>query len=531
MRALALLLVGACASSVAPRFRNAPVVATLDDRRDTPTQPKVRDFLPNLWWFRASLIRVATHPLSLPRPQRARGVNALDEAPNSTWFTNRGPLTPAQVERGPLTHDATPPFTITSTKSGGTVPGFVVEDAAKVKYLLKFDESSSPPEIETATHVICNRLMWALGYNVAEDAITAITPADLKIGAKAKLKDVNGETVGALQQKDVDAVLAHVHHQADGKIRVLASRWIEGKTIGGHPVEGVRDDDPNDRIPHEHRRDLRGMQAIDAWMDAVDVTEGQFVDSWVEDHGKHYVLHYAIDFGKSLGAMGAINHDWWRGYAYRIDFPAAAYNFITFGLNDRWWEHRDGPRNWAAVSELFTADSVQPGDWHSDTPGYTPFREADRFDMFWGTKLLGRLTREQISAAVSAGKIADPNAAKYLVDTLIARQRKMMAYWFERVAPLDRFAIGPKDLCWVDLGVEAGLASPQQYAIESFDFEGKPIGHATATSGANGWTCAGNLPVAPSHDGYAIHRIDGETDIHVARDAAGAPRIIGIYRR
>jgi hypothetical protein len=90
-------------------------------------------------------------------------------------------------------------------------------------------------------------------------------------------------------------------------------------------------DDPNDRIPHEARRDLRGLLAIDTWLDAVDVTEGQFVDSWVEDpavKGRHYVVHYAVDFGKSMGAMGDIDHDWWR--VYRVDTVRADYAGTTY---------------------------------------------------------------------------------------------------------------------------------------------------------------------------------------------------------
>jgi len=46
------------------------------------------------------------------------------------------------------------------------------------------------------------------------------------------------------------------------------SRLLEGKPIGGPPFTGTRPDDPNDRIPHEQRRDLRGLASIFAWLDA-----------------------------------------------------------------------------------------------------------------------------------------------------------------------------------------------------------------------------------------------------------------------
>jgi len=45
--------------------------------------------------------------------------------------------------------------------------------------------------------------------------------------------------------------------RSDGTYRVIASRELPGKIKGGFTFYGMRKDDPNDLIPHEHRRDLR----------------------------------------------------------------------------------------------------------------------------------------------------------------------------------------------------------------------------------------------------------------------------------
>ncbi|MFT3697170.1 MAG: hypothetical protein QM831_28770 [Kofleriaceae bacterium] len=537
----ALIALAACSSGLpAARYANTPIVVTMDDRHDVPTTPETRDFLPNLYFFDQSLHSPVDHALALERPRHAMGVNALDEVPDSTWFQNRNAqtrLTAEQVGTGPVTHDpgANLPWTIESSKTGGSTRGFIVKDNSGVKYLLKFDALGDPPELETATHVICNRLMWAAGWNVAEDQILYVKRTDLVIGKDAKKKNLDGKTLGHLTEKDVDDVMKGVRAEKDGRLRVLASRWIDGTTVGGFPSTGTRDDDPNDTIPHEHRRDLRGMATVDAWLDAVDVTEGQFVDAWVEDHGHHYLRHYAVDFGKSMGAMGIIDHDWWRGHAYRVDIPDILHHTILLGLDDRWWEHRSGPADLVGVSPLFDATSFDPAHWYPDTPGFLSFRIADRFDQFWGAELVGSFTRDQLRAAVDAGKLTDPRSVTYLVDTLEKRQRMVLAHWFAQVPPIVKPAYEQDLLCFDDLAIERQLVSTTKYIIEPFDFDGRPLA-ATAIRATSSHTCA-VVPFAPWLGNYTIFRVTidrpeyaGSVYIHAARSPAGAMRVIGLWR-
>ncbi|HEY4239893.1 MAG TPA: hypothetical protein VGM88_08760 [Kofleriaceae bacterium] len=549
MKRLVLLgLVAACASKPAipaVRFANAPVASIVDDRRDVPKQPKVREFLPFLNFYHASLVTVSTHYLELPRHTRALGTNALDEAPDSTWFTNRigaRALTAEDVKTGPVTHDPSQhlPWEIQSTKVGGTTIGLIVVDAAKVKYLLKFDAKDSPPEMETGIHVIVNRLMWAFGYYVAEDQIFYLDPKNLSIKPGAKDKDVDGNLVGQLDEARLAEILEGVRKEPDGRIRCLVSRWIEGKTIGGHPESGVRADDPNDRIRHEDRRDLRGLLAIDTWLDSVDVTEGQFVDSYVEDpaiEGRHYVVHYMIDFGKSMGAMGDIDYDWWRGHAWRVSFGEMFKGIFTLGIGGRSWEHRHAPTDIRGVPRLFDVGSMSPDHWHPDLPGYVAFLDADDFDMFWGTKLVAKFTPEQIRGAVEAARFTDPRATEYLVETIVKRQDKLARFWFARVNPLDAFAIDAHGaLCFDDLAIGRAYAKPAEtrYAIAAFDYDGRAVGEQRVTGASH--ACAASLPAATTHDGYTVYRVTtersafaGTTFVHVAT-AGGKRRVIGVWR-
>jgi hypothetical protein len=138
----------------------------------------------------------------------------------------------------------------------------------------------------------------------------------------------------------------------------------------------------------------------------------------------------------------------------------------------------------------------------------------------------------------------------YLTSTLVARQHAIARYWFDRVDPLDHFAIATQargaELCFDDLALAYRLgADPAatQYRVASYDKAASPIG-AGATfraTGTAGHTCVGPLTLAPvtsGGDGYTIIRVEtarpdatGATLVHVAADPkTRAPRVIGIWR-
>lgn len=87
-----------------------------------------------------------------------------------------------------------------------------------------------------------------------------------------------------------------------GTYRAVASKFRGGVPKGPFSYHGVRDDDPNDIIPHEHRRDLRGLRVFGAWLHHNDIRRINSLDMYITENGRRFLRHYLIDFGATLGS-------------------------------------------------------------------------------------------------------------------------------------------------------------------------------------------------------------------------------------
>ncbi len=556
--ALALVLVagagagagaGACAHSPAGelRFHNRPPVWRVDDRVPLARPPAARDYHRGLYHLDGFVVRRATRVMDVRLPTPARDVNSLGEVPDSTWFENRigvRALSLDEVRRGPSTSEspfAHLPWTITSAKRGGTAPGFRFRDARGHAYLLKLD-ARAYPEMETAAHVIVHRILWAAGYHVPEDHLGYVRREDLRIAPGATRKDARGREV-PLRAEDVERVLAQAYRAAAG-YRAIASRILPGVPLGPFAREGTRRDDPNDLVPHEQRRSLRGQYALFSWLGHSDIQEDQTLDVFVEQPGapgRGHVVHYLLDFGKALGVMGYQNR--WKtvGYTYRLDVGMAIGSLISLGLWRRPWDELEAPG--LRGIGLFDAAHYEPDGWRSNSL-YWPHEDSDRLDRFWGAKILIRFTRAQLAAIVAEARLSDPAAVRYMVDTLVARQRKAARHWFTEVAPLDRFEVGPGGrLCFDDLWLVHGLGAPgdppTRYLADAYDGGGAATGYRRQLAAApGGRACFTGLAPSRSAGGYTIvrlfvsrgARVLPPVRVHLAKDPAGRLRVIGLRR-
>jgi len=240
---------------------------------------------------------------ALPGP--SVNINTLGEVPDSSWFTNRlgvRDMTIDEILRGPDTIDGPAPGTweVVGKPVAGITPKFAIRDSNGVVFLIKLDPASIP-ELASSVELIATKIFHAIGYTVPEDFIASLDPRQLRVAKGARIKSTDGGE-RPMTIADVNQWLQHQPRQADGTIRVLASRWVPGKVVGSFRFTGTRPDDPNDIHPHDMRRELRGLRVFSAWLNHDDARSLNSIDTYVEDSGRRYVRHYLQDFGSVLGS-------------------------------------------------------------------------------------------------------------------------------------------------------------------------------------------------------------------------------------
>jgi hypothetical protein len=552
--ALAAIALTGCAQRVPEvRFLNAPIAWEVDDRHDVPSKPEVHAYYSGVYHLEHGLVYHFTDPMAVRGRTHAENVNALDEVPDSTWFHNRIGVREVSVEEirwGPdVNADPEPykPWTISSGKSSGAMPGFLVTDSRGEKFLLKFVPKIQEPEMESASGLIVQRLFWAAGYHVPADTVVHLRSSDLRIAPGAKFKDLQAREQ-PLTPAVVARVLAQVRADPDGRMRAVASRLLPGEPLGGYSDRGTRAGDPNDLVPHEDRRDLRGQYVFYAWVGHTDIKTDNRLDMWMEDPahpGRKFVRHYILDFGKSLGVMGATAPDPGDTYAYTFDPPKAALSLLTLGIWRRPGETAEGP-GLPGVGR-FEAAQFHPGRFRPRRR-YLPFDRFELHDAFWATKILMRFTPAHIRAAVEQGELSDPRSEDYLVRTLVARQRKIGAHWLSRTNPLDIGAVsepkpGELAVCATDLLLRYGLAdvlAATHYTARAHEEHGRRLGaRRSVRARRDGRVCFEGLPIAGGAEGYTIIELTTVRGadrlpavwVHVAREpGTRRPRVIGIWR-
>jgi hypothetical protein len=411
------------------------------------------------------LTRRIDDALALRSGSLAGDINSLDEVPDSSWYENRTgrrELEPEAVFWGPGPPDGSSapapdgPLTVVSSKEAGRNPGFIAEDARGHRYLVKFDRLGQP-ERRSGANTVGNRLLWALGYHVPEDSLFTFRREDLRIAPDATLG--SGENERPLREEDLDELLASVHRNEDGTFRSHVSRFVPGKVLGPIPERGVREGDPNDLIPHEDRRSLRGLRVFAAWINHTDLKAANTLDSYVTEDGKSFVRHYLIDFDNIFaGPRDASRPQSLRtGYEYKLDPGASLSSLLTLGLRLQPWErvHDPGLRGIGP----FSAEPFELYGWKPMRPNFFLSRMND-LDALWAVRKLLSLERSHVEAAVRAGSYSDPAAERYLVEVLLQRRERIARAVLGRVNPACGFRVEGQALRFVDLAVENSLAEP-----------------------------------------------------------------------
>jgi len=463
-RLLALALLLGCGS--APKFYDDDPIARAVDTQDA-SKAEAREI--SLTYD--AVLNLFVRP-GLPVVERAEGINTIDEVPDSSWFTNRAgsrALTAEEVLRGPNADAGPAPGKwMVSRKANGVSPGFTIADPSGRRYFVKFDPPGHP-DLGTGAEAVVTRLFYALGYNVPQILISTLRRENLTIAPDATVRLPNGSR-RPLKWSDIDEQLGRAHRNPDGSYRVTLGEAIEGKPLEGFFYTGTRSDDPNDVVPHENRRELRGLRVFSAWVNHTDAKAINSLDVLVKQDGRSIVKHYLIDFNATLGSAGIGLRERRDGYEYLSEFGPAMKALPAFGFYIRPWFTIDYPEIKGVgrfESKRFVAEEWRP---RVPNPAYVRSRPDDTF---WAARKLMALSDDLIRAAVKAGAYSDPRAEQFLAQALIERRDKIGRAWLTAVNPVSDPALAEDGtLTFKNPAVDYGFAPPPpQYLVTWYRFD------------------------------------------------------------
>jgi hypothetical protein len=452
------------------------------------SKPLKRDINEYYDFFQETFVEPDKQVKKQHNPPPSQAVNTLGEVPDSAWFANRmgsRRMTVEELVRGPGDSHAPAngPWTVVSGKNEGITPGLVIRDSTGRRYFLKFDPKSNPG-MASAADVIGCKFFHDIGYNTPENYIVTFPKERLRVDAKSKYRTPAGRD-RPMTSRDIEDVLDKVPRDRQGRYRGLASLDVGGDVIGPFRYYGTRKDDPNDVVPHEIRRDLRGLFVFAAWLNHTDTKSINSLDSVMEEDGRRAVRHFLIDFGAILGSDSFEPKSPRAGNVYLFDFKPAAWQFLSLGFDVPAWMRAHYPHlPEAGHLEYATFD---PENWRNNYPN-PAFDQRTPGDTYWAAKKVMAFRDEDIRAIVATGQFSDKRAEEWVARCLIERRNRIGRAFLDDVLPLDEFAVRDGRLTFADLAVKYGLRpSREAYSVAWSAYDNR-TGQRTPISGAADWT-------------------------------------------
>jgi hypothetical protein len=507
-------------------------VAVECERRPTDEDPSHMSCAPEpyvspLAWDGAdnSIFRPLARVFAVDPAGTATNVNAFDEVPDSAWFTNRiGRRHPSPEELlagacGPndlLDGETAAPgaWVIDQGKGNGASPGFRIKVADKFKFLLKTD-SLQQPERPTAASAIGAAIYHAVGFNTSCEQIVYFHRRVLTLTPGLVEKDNSG-----IPRPFDEKALERVFRQAKRRgelVRMQASAWLPGYLLGPFRYEGTRCDDPNDVIPHQDRRELRGARVLASWINHFDSREQNSMDTWiasdpkVRDGSPGHVRHYYLDTSDSFGS----EWDWDEisrrlGNSYLLDWGDIGYDFITLGTTVRPWERARRNPGFELFGYFHYLD-FDPEGWKNEYPN-PAFSRATERDNAWMARILSKFEPEDVERLVALGAFTQPEHSAFLTEVLEQRLRRILSRYLSRLSPLAEPRVEANHrVCMLDLARRRNVAEPPAFRYEARWREGNASRPLDVEVGPAGEVCV-RAPIAapdgaPAPDDASRYRV------------------------
>lgn len=491
-----------------------------------------------------TLFRPLSRAFAVDPGGEAVNANSVDEVPDSAWFTNRlgqHPITEAELERGAcepaliLDADAAPDgsWLVDQGKANGASPGFRIRVPDKGKYLIKTD-SKQQPERPSAASVIGSTVYHVAGFNTSCEQIIYVRPSVFKLKPGLKSADNTG-----VEKPFDEAALKNVLEQTTRRgelVRLQASAWLPGHLVGPFTYAGKRADDPNDVIPHEDRRDLRGGRLIAAWLDHFDAREQNSMDTWIADDAKNdesspgYLRHYYLDTSDTLGS----EWDWdgisrRLGHSYLLDFQDVAVDLITLGTVPRAWERVERKKG-AELFGYYEVQEFEPALWKNEYPNPT-FSRMTELDGAWAARILARFTPSMVAGLAKMGQFSDSFHTSYLTEVLQGRLTKILARYLTRLSPVTDVRVeGGSRVCGLDLARLRGVAPDDRFQYHaSLSIEGAAEGRSVPVEPGKGAEVCLTLPHVAADGGSADDARGRYVIVQLTNGVAPGPLAVHLY--
>jgi hypothetical protein len=554
--AIALVTIAACTSAVRPFSFRDPLLVDPDTRAvSVPCRPDPdkndprrqtcapREYVSPFVWDQLDnlVFRRLSRALAFATTGQARNANSLDEVADSSWFTNRpklppadpaapGSCTPEDVLPGP--DDVAPgTWVIDHGKDNGSSLGFRVDIPGKGKYMLKADDTGKADRASAAS-VIGSAIYHAIGFNTSCEQVVVIRKEQLRLTAGLKSID-NAGLSHPFDDKALVKVLESTTHLHGGAFRMQASKWLPGLSIGPFRYIGTRDDDPNDVVDHADRRELRGSRLLAAGIDHGDAREQNSMDVWMSDDASNkraspgHVVHYILDTSDTLGGEVGIDEMSKRlGYAYEFDPATIVRSLFDFGAEEWPWDraHRTPGKERFGY---FGYQEFDPSGWRPFYPNPAFVRMTER-DGAWMARKIARFSPDDVRSYVELGKWSDPSDVDYLTRILLERQRKLLERYLSKLSPLgDVHVEGSHRVCATDFARLRSLYAPQIFKYSVFERAEGLDRRLPARVEADGRVCFDVIsqPHGPRPDADPHRRIE----VSIRNGTGAGPLIVHLF--
>ncbi len=457
-----------------------------------------------------TIFRPITRFFAVDPAGEAANVNSFDEVPDSSWFTGRigaKPMSPDEAALGSCDDkvldpsDADGSWLIDMGKPNGANPGFRVKVEGVGKFMLKADPKPEP-ERATGAASIAARLYYAAGFFAPCDSVVYVRRSLLKLKPGLRVTDNSG-VAKDFDEKALQAVFDSASKRppatpgGEELVRLTASRWLPGRTVGPFTYAGVRNDDSNDIIRHEDRRELRGARLFAAWLNHFDSREQNSMITWMADDPKDpdsspgHFQHWYIDLGDCFGSVWNWDQISRRlGFSYYLDIPYLLEDFVTLGIPSRPWEHAQRSKD-GDIFGYFHSRDFDPEMWRGGYPNPAFGRMSER-DGAWMARIIARFTPEHVAAAVRVGDYTQPKHSAFLEHHLMERRDIILRRYLDRLSPLADVRVDGDTLCATDLARKTKVFGASEFHYAATEYTGPRYAVAqrpAPTASADGGVC------------------------------------------